>query len=83
METTPELRRMVHRAAPSHELRDEARRDGFLTLREEGVLIALAGRSSLEEVLSVTHNEDSGGKEAKPSKAKVDVAPPAIRTEAA
>ena len=83
METTPEVRRMVHRAAASHELRDEARRGGFLTLREEGVLIALAGKSSLEEVLSVTHNEDSGAKETTPSKAKADPVPPTPRTEAA
>jgi type IV pilus assembly protein PilB len=60
LEVSPELRRMIHRAAPSHELRDEAKKHGFLTLREEGVLIALAGKSSLEEVVSVTHNEDAG-----------------------
>jgi type IV pilus assembly protein PilB len=65
LEISPELRRMVHRAAPSHELRDEAKKHGFLTLREEGVLIALAGTASLEEVLSVTHNEDAGD-QAKP-----------------
>jgi type IV pilus assembly protein PilB len=63
LEVTHELRRMVHRAAASHELRDEARQAGFLSLREEGVLVALAGASSLEEVLSVTHNENAGGKE--------------------
>jgi type IV pilus assembly protein PilB len=63
LEITHELRRMVHRAAASHELRDEARQAGFLSLREEGVLVALAGASSLEEVLSVTHNENAGGKE--------------------
>ena len=64
LETTPQIRRMVHHAAPSHELREEARRCGFLTLREEGVLVAMAGKSSLEEVLSVTHNEDNGAKDA-------------------
>src|SRR5258706_1302448 len=63
LEITHELRRMVHRAAASHELRDEARQAGFLSLREEGILVALAGVSSLEEVLSVTHNENAGGKE--------------------
>ena len=78
METTPPLRRMIHRAAASHELRDEAKRGGFLSLRDEGVLIALAGKASLEEVLSVTHNEDAGGKEpAKPAVA------PTAKAEAA
>jgi type IV pilus assembly protein PilB len=59
MEVTPEIRRMVHRAAPSHELRDQCRKHGGRTLREEGVVMALEGRSSLEEVLRVTHNEDT------------------------
>ena len=59
MEVTPELRRMVHRAAPSHELRAEFRRSGGRTLRDEGVAAALDGRSSLEEVLRVTTDEDA------------------------
>ena len=57
LEMTPELRRMVHRAAASHELRDEWRRQGGMALREEAVLIAKQGLSSLEEVLRVTHDE--------------------------
>src|SRR5690606_5596835 len=57
MEVTPELRRMIHRSAASHEIREVARKQGFLTLREEGVLLALAGVTSLEEVLRVTHDE--------------------------
>ena len=58
MAVTPEIRRMVHRAAPTHEIRDEARKLGGLTLREEGVLLALANKTSLEEVLRVTHTDD-------------------------
>ena len=59
MEVGSELRRMVHRAAPSHELRHEFRRQGGHTLREEGVSKALEGMSSLEEILRVTHSEDT------------------------
>ena len=59
MEVTAELRRMVHKGAASHELREEFRRRGGRTLREEGVLMSLEGRSSLEEILRVTHNEDT------------------------
>jgi hypothetical protein len=44
------------------------------------VLIAMAGKSSLEEVLSVTHNEDNGGKDV-PAKAPAPAAAPI--TEAA
>jgi len=58
MEVSPELRRMVHRACPSHELRAEFRKWGGRTLREEGVEAALEGQSSLEEVLRVTTNDD-------------------------
>jgi len=58
MEVSPELRKMVHRAAATHELRAQQVRDGGLTLRQEGVQLALAGKTSLEEVISVTHCDD-------------------------
>src|SRR5688572_297078 len=58
MEVTPDLRRMVHKAAATHELRQKFREQGGRTLRDEGVLAAREGRSSLDEVLRVTHNED-------------------------
>jgi type IV pilus assembly protein PilB len=64
MEVTPELRRMIHRAAPTHELRDALHRQGVLTLREEGVLLALDGKACLEEVLAVTHSEDTSAEPA-------------------
>jgi len=64
MEVTPELRRLIHVAAPSHELRDTLRRRDVLTLREEGVRLALNGVTSLEEVLAVTHSEDTSGQPA-------------------
>ncbi len=57
MEVSPELRRMVHRGAATHELRDKVREHGGLSLREEGVAVALQGKSSLEEVLRVTQND--------------------------
>ena len=67
MEVNGDLRPMIHRAVPSHELRDQWRKQGGLTLREEGILLSLEGRSSLEEVLSVTHGEtdDDTGRSAK------------------
>jgi len=58
MEVSAKLRRMIHLAAPSHELRAQFRREGGLTLREEGVRLALAGVTSLEEALCVTHAAD-------------------------
>lgn len=60
MEVTPALRRMIHNGAPAHELRQKVRDSGGLTLREEGVLLALAGKTSLEEALRITHSEGDG-----------------------
>lgn len=58
MEVDSQLRRLIHQAAPSHELRDKLCEQGILTLREEGVRLALDGETSLEEVLGVTHTDD-------------------------
>ncbi len=58
MSVTPELRREVHRAAASHELRETWKRQGGQTLRAEGVKLAAGGACALEEVLRVTHNDD-------------------------
>ena len=57
MEITPELRRMIHKGASTQDLREQWRRGGGLTLREEGLLAALEGKTCLEEVLCVTHSE--------------------------
>ncbi len=58
MEVTPQLRRMIHKARPVHELREEANRGGALTLRQEAVLVAISGRTSLEEVLRITQVDE-------------------------
>jgi type IV pilus assembly protein PilB len=70
MEVSPEIRRMVHGGSASHELRDRMRLEGALTLREEGVLLSMDGRCSLEEVLSVTHSEDTGATHPAPAPEK-------------
>jgi len=57
MEITSELRRMIHKGASPQELREQWQSQGGLTLRQEGVLVALEGRTSLEEVLRATHSE--------------------------
>jgi type II secretory ATPase GspE/PulE/Tfp pilus assembly ATPase PilB-like protein len=58
MEVSPEVRRLIHRGAATHELRDQLKKLGFSTLRDEGVALALEGKTSPDEVLRVTHNED-------------------------
>jgi len=59
MEVTGVLRQLIHSKAPAHDLHAELRKQGVLTLREEGVLLAIDGRSSLEEILNVTHSQDA------------------------
>jgi len=58
MEMTTDLRQLIHGAAPSHQLREKMREMGYLSLREEGVQLALQGRTTLEEVLDVAHCDD-------------------------
>jgi type II secretory ATPase GspE/PulE/Tfp pilus assembly ATPase PilB-like protein len=58
LEVTPALRRMVHAGASSVELREAFRKGGGMSLREEAVLVARAGRTSLEEALRVTRSDE-------------------------
>ena len=58
MEVTPSIRRQIHCSAATHEIRAALQKQGQLSLRDEGVAVALLGQSSLEEVLRVTHSDD-------------------------
>ena len=58
MEIGPELRRMMRHDVSTQELHEAWLKRGGTTLRYEGVLVALEGRTSLEEALSVTHSEE-------------------------
>ncbi|MFP4144448.1 MAG: GspE/PulE family protein [Phycisphaeraceae bacterium] len=60
MEGNSGVRKLIHHAAPTHELREHLRRDrDYRTLQEEGVLIACEHRTSLEEVLRVTQGDEA------------------------
>ena len=50
------LRAMIHDNRGEHALRVEASRNGMRMLREDGTAKALAGKTSLEEVVRVSHN---------------------------
>jgi len=54
MEVDAELRRAIYHREPTHTIRAMHRESGGMTLREEGVRLALAGKTSLEEILRVT-----------------------------
>ncbi len=89
MEVTPELRRMIHHGAPTHELRAKLQNAGYLSLRQEGVILAVEGKASLEEILRVTQDdmEESPAARPMPSPAAIPTppspAPSTLRKEAA
>ncbi len=56
MEVTNSIRRLVHKGVSPHDIRDCWSKDGGLTLRQEGLLLAGDGKTTLEEVLNVTHS---------------------------
>ena len=58
MEVTPEIRRMIYRSAPTHQLRSELQKIGQKSLREEGVQLAIDQKTSLEEIIRVTQVDD-------------------------
>ncbi len=60
LEVTGNIRPLIHSGASTHELREKIIDEGCMTLREEGIRLALAGKTNLEEVLAVTHSADQG-----------------------
>ncbi|MBV8779784.1 MAG: Flp pilus assembly complex ATPase component TadA [Phycisphaerae bacterium] len=58
MEVDGDVRRLIHRAAATHEVRERLRSHGVRTLREEGAMLAFEGKTSLDEILRVTHADD-------------------------
>jgi len=54
---TPLIRRLISEKAEEHNIREEARKEGLVTLREDGMIKAREGIITLEEVLRVTAGE--------------------------
>jgi type IV pilus assembly protein PilB len=53
LEVTPEVRELISQRAPDHVVREAAQRGGMLSLVQDGLAKAAAGRTTLEEVLRV------------------------------
>ena len=51
---TPKIKTLILENAQEHKIREEARREGMMTLRENGIHSALEGATTLDEVLRVT-----------------------------
>ena len=54
---TEAIKNLVVAKSAAHAIRDAARQGGLRTLREDGIAKALAGVTTVEEVLRVTHLE--------------------------
>ncbi len=52
------IRPLIHRRASSNEIRETALRRGLTLLRQDGAAKALAGRTTVEEVLRVTQRDE-------------------------
>jgi len=51
---TPKIRELILSHAQEHQIKQQARKEGMSTLREEGLRLVLKGITTLEEVLRVT-----------------------------
>lgn len=58
MEVTPEIRRLIYAGSAKHQIRSLLSSQNQLSLRQEGVKLAIAHHTSLEEILSVTKVDD-------------------------
>lgn len=56
---TPEIRRLILEKADEHKIRDQARREGMKTLRDNGLQKVLRGETTIEELMRVTTGEQN------------------------
>jgi type II secretion system protein E len=62
MAMSDELRSLVLHRAPSHELRKVAMKDGMSTLRGDGWRLVREGKTTVDEIIRNTKDEESGTK---------------------
>ena len=55
---SPKVRDLILQRAQEHVIKEQARKEGMRTLREDGIESALNGLTSLEEILRVTVSDD-------------------------
>ena len=51
---SPKIKTLILENAQEYKIREEARREGMMTLRENGIQNALEGTTTLDEILRVT-----------------------------
>jgi type IV pilus assembly protein PilB len=58
MEVTQKLRSMIHHKVSTDDIRIQWQKEGGVTLRQEALLLAKSGRTTLEEALGATFNDN-------------------------
>ncbi len=58
LEMSSDIREMAFQVKPTQEIRAKARTEGMVTLQEDGVRKVLAGMTTIEEVLRLTHKAE-------------------------
>ena len=61
LEMSSDLRDLTFKKSVSKDLRNKARSEGMVTLQEDAVRKLLAGETSVEEILRVTHSSEFAG----------------------
>jgi len=51
---SPEIRKLILNKAQEHTIKEQARREGMKTLRENGAIKVLRGDTTVEEIIRVT-----------------------------
>ncbi|MCF7874234.1 MAG: GspE/PulE family protein [Candidatus Omnitrophica bacterium] len=54
LRATPQIRKLINNSSSEAQIKKESRNEGMRTLREDGIIKAKAGITSLEEVIKVT-----------------------------
>jgi type II secretory ATPase GspE/PulE/Tfp pilus assembly ATPase PilB-like protein len=67
MDTTAEIRQLVLKSVSTDVIREAARRSGMTTLADDGCRLIKDGKTTIEEVLSVTTVNEADPHAAKPS----------------
>ncbi|CAN5914868.1 ATPase, T2SS/T4P/T4SS family [soil metagenome] len=55
------IRELTFKGEPTQVIRKSARKQGMRTLFEDGIIKALKGQTTIDEILRVTHHESTGG----------------------
>jgi len=69
--TTEDMRQLAHERASSWAIKQQALKDGMLSLRHDAWLKAMSGVTTVAEVLRVTKSDDFGGQKASTSSQSV------------